>query len=81
MAAAGMLAVTNTFENKTANALAAISPNLVAGRADRRGPAARLCSGRGRGPPRRATSAVRWSRSWDESFSDALLDRVTALLA
>ena len=30
MASAGMLAVTNTFENKTAEALAAISPNLIA---------------------------------------------------
>ena len=30
MASAGMLTVTNTFENKTAEALAAISPNLIA---------------------------------------------------
>ena len=30
MAAAGMLTVTNTFETKTADALAAISPNLIA---------------------------------------------------
>ena len=30
MASAGMLTVTNSFENKTAEALAAISPNLIA---------------------------------------------------
>ena len=29
MASAGMLVVTNTFDNKTAEALAAISPNLI----------------------------------------------------
>ena len=34
MASAGMLTVTNTFENKTAEALAAISPNLIAAEPD-----------------------------------------------
>ena len=29
MASAGMLTVTNTFENKTADAMSAISPNLI----------------------------------------------------
>ena len=29
MASAGMLTVTNSFENKTAEAMAAISPNLI----------------------------------------------------
>ena len=30
MASAGMMTVTNSFENKTAEAMAAISPNLIA---------------------------------------------------
>jgi hypothetical protein len=80
MAAAGMLAVTNTFESKTANALAAISPNLVAGEPTVEGLARVLCAAADRAGEAR-DSAVRWSRSWDESFDDALLDRVTALLA
>ena len=80
MAAAGMLAVTNTFESKTANALAAISPNLVAGEPTVEGLARALCAAADRAGEARH-SAVRWSRSWDESFDDALLDRLTALLA
>ena len=34
MASAGMLTVTNTFENKTSEALRAISGNLLAGPSD-----------------------------------------------
>ena len=80
MAAAGMLAVTNTFESKTAGALAAISPNLVAGEPTVEGLARALCVAADRAGEAR-DSAVHWSRSWDESFDDALLDRVSALLA
>ena len=62
MAAAGMLAVTNTFESKTANALAAISPNLVAGEPTVEGLARVLCAAADRAGEAR-DSAVRWSRA------------------
>jgi hypothetical protein len=62
MASAGMLTVTNSFENKTAEAMAAISPNIAA-------PA-----------PGIEDIAVAWSRDWNESFGDALLERVTGFL-
>jgi hypothetical protein len=84
MASAGMLAVTNTFENKTADALAAISPNLVAAEPGVEGVAEALCAAAERVEDfaeRAAGAQVRWSRSWDESFPDDLLDRLTAFLA
>jgi hypothetical protein len=83
MAAAGMLAVTNTFENKTADALTAISPNLVAAAPTVESVADALCAAAGDAGDAGARvrgSAVRWSRDWDESLGPALLDRVTAFL-
>ena len=80
MAAAGMLAVTNTFESKTASALAAISPNLIAGEPTVEGLAGALCVAAEQAGHAR-DGALRWSRSWDESYDDALLERVAALLA
>jgi hypothetical protein len=83
MAAAGMLAVTNTFENKTADALTAISPNLVAAEPTVESVADALCAAAGAAGDADARvrgSAVRWSRDWDESLGPALLDRVTAFL-
>ena len=85
MAAAGMLTVTNSFENKTAEAMAAISPNLIAVRAQpstASWPAlARPSAGVGRLRARaRAAADVSWSRDWDESFDDELMERVELLL-
>jgi hypothetical protein len=83
MAAAGMLTVTNTYANKTAGALAAISPNLIAAPPTIEGVAAALreaadaVEDTGR---RVAGSNVNWSRSWDSSFSDALIERVEVFL-
>jgi hypothetical protein len=83
MASAGMLTVTNTFENKTAEAMDAISPNLlaveptiegIAGGLRQAGAAVDDYDRRARG------SAVRWSRDWDDSFDDELLARVAAFL-
>jgi hypothetical protein len=83
MAAAGMLTVTNTFENKTAEALTEISSNLIAapptidGVAEALRQAARGVEDVTR---RESGSAVRWSRDWSASFDDALLERVEGFL-
>lgn len=83
MASAGMLTVTNSFENKTAAALSAISPNLITAEPTIEGIADGLRAaalgvedhaGRAHG------SHVAWSRDWDESFDDALTGRIIELL-
>ena len=83
MASAGMLTVTNTFENKTAEALREISPNLIAGEPTVEAVARALLEAaagvedferRGRG------ARVRWSRDWRRSFDSGLLDRVQSFL-
>ena len=85
MASAGMLTVTNTFENKTAEALAAISRNLIAAEPGVEAIADALCEAAARAGRRRARalrgSRVRWSRDWEESFSEPVLARVLSLLA
>jgi hypothetical protein len=83
MASAGMLTVTNSFENKTAAALEAISPNLITaeptieGVADSLRQAAQCVDDFER---RARGSDVAWSRDWDTSLDDALLARVESLL-
>jgi hypothetical protein len=83
MAAAGMLTVTNTFENKTAEALAAISSNLIASEPTVDGVVAALAEAvaGAEDPERRVRGAdVRWSRSWRDSFDDRLMSRVESFL-
>jgi hypothetical protein len=83
MAAAGMLTVTNTFETKTADALAAISPNLIPAAPTVEGVVAALAEALAgaEDAERRVSGAdVRWSRGWDESFGDELMARVEQLL-
>jgi hypothetical protein len=76
MASAGLLTVTNTFENKTAQALAAISGNLIGASAtveaiaDAIGQAVVEAD---RCQARIDQSAVRWSRDWNQSFDEPLL--------
>lgn len=83
MAAAGMITVTNSFENKTAEAMRAISTNLIAAEPTVEALAAALrqaasaasdVRGRIRG------SAVRWSRNWEDSFHSELLELVISVL-
>jgi GT2 family glycosyltransferase len=84
MASAAMLTVTSTFENKTAGALAAISPNLLAAEPGIETLATALgeaAAGAGDVERRLRGADVRWSRDWDESFDDPLLDRIAAFLA
>jgi hypothetical protein len=83
MASAGMVTVTNTFENKTAEALARISPNLLAAEPTIDGVAAALCESAMAAEDVEARirgSRVRWSRDWDRSFDNTLLARVVDLL-
>jgi hypothetical protein len=83
MASAGMLAVTNSFENKTAEAMAAISPNLIAAEPTLEAVSDALCAAAERAEDVEARvrgSAVRWPRSWDEALDDRVLARVLSLL-
>jgi hypothetical protein len=83
MASAGLVTVTNTFENKTADALAAISANLIAAEPGIEALATALAEAAVRADDVEARlrgSAVRWPREWGESFSDAVLARVLSLL-
>ena len=81
MASAGMLTVTNRFENKTPEALAAISSNLLTVEPTVEGIAAglRAAAAAAGDSARRLTGAeVNWSTRWEQSFPDELLDRVIA---
>jgi hypothetical protein len=85
MAAAGMVTVTNTFENKTAAAMRAVSPNLLAVPPTIDAVAAGICAAARRvdsvaGEHRLAGSKVAWSRDWQQALPDRLLARFTELL-
>jgi hypothetical protein len=74
-----MLTVTNTFETKTAEALTAISPNIIAAEPSVDAVAASLAQAAARAADHEARvrgSDVRWSSDWARSFDDALLARV-----
>lgn len=71
MASAGMIVVTNTFANKTAEKLAAISSNLIAVPPTRTGVVQGLRDALGRtgdADARAQGARVHWSRSWRDSF-------------
>ena len=84
MASAGLLTVTNTFENKTSSALADISANLFAAEptveaiAGALGAAAAEVDDVER---RLHGSSVGWSRDWDQSLDDELIRRLLTALA
>ena len=83
MASAGLVTVTNTFANKTADAMAAISANLRCALPTVDGIADALCAATaaaGDVEARIAGSRVRWSRDWDASFADPVMERIEALL-
>jgi glycosyltransferase involved in cell wall biosynthesis len=84
MASAGMVTVTNSFENKTAAAMEAISGNLIAADPSLEGIAAgleRAASRAGDHDARVRGAEVRWSRDWDTSFDDDLMNQVVDWLA
>ena len=84
MASAGMVTVTNSFENKTAAAMSAISGNLLTVEPDLHGIVAGLRDAVARAEDfegRARDSRVSWSRDWAQSFDDPLLERVEGFLA
>ncbi len=83
MASAGMITVTNTFANKTSEAMAAISPNLIAVEPTVAGVAGGIAEAVGSvgDHGRRVAGAdVAWSRDWNDSLDDRLMERVEELL-
>ena len=84
MASAGLVTVTNTFETKTAEAMEAISGNILAANPSLDGIVAGLAHAVERAEDREARvagSAVDWSRDWDDSLDDRLMESVERLLA
>jgi hypothetical protein len=83
MASAGMLTVTNSFENKTPEAMATISPNISAAEPtveDVAGALVDATAGVNDFQRRVDGSRVDWSDDWDRSFDDGLMERVESLL-
>ncbi len=83
MASAGMLTVTNSFENKTPEAMEAISTNLITVEPSIDGVVAGLreaVAGADDSARRAAGAQVRWSRDWNTSFDDRLMERISSFL-
>jgi glycosyltransferase involved in cell wall biosynthesis len=83
MAAAGMVVVTNTFDNKDADAMRSISANIAAAQPTIEGVAEGLGAAAARAddaPARVAGADVNWARDWDEALPDSLLDRIVEAL-
>jgi WsaF, C-terminal domain/WsaF, N-terminal domain len=83
MASAGMLTVTNSFENKTPERMTEISPNLITVEPTVEGIAAGIAQAASAVEDieqRIRGSDLRWSRDWDRSFDDELLARVISFL-
>ncbi len=83
MASGGMLTVTNSFENKTPEAMAEISSNLITAEPTIESIAAALgaaAAGSSDFERRVRGSSVRWAGSWEEALPEELLDRVVAAL-
>jgi len=83
MAAAGMLTVTNTCENKTREAVEALSSNLIATPPTIRGVAQGLRNASrfaGDIDARVAGSHVRWSTDWDDALGGDVMDRLKCYL-
>ena len=84
MASAGMVTVTNSFENKTADRLRALSANFVVAEPTVESVAAALGEAVARtdDPAARAAGAaeMRWPRSWPEAFDERVLAFVEGAL-
>ena len=84
MASAGMLTVTNSFDTKTPEAMAAISGNLVTVPPSLEGVISGLreaAQGVDDYARRVEGAAVSWSRDWDDSLNPELMRKVISLVA
>ena len=83
MASAGMLAVTNSFETKTAETMREISPNLITVAPSQEGIVGGLRAAVDAAEDYRARvdgADVEWSRDWEQSFDEDTMRRILALL-
>jgi glycosyltransferase involved in cell wall biosynthesis len=83
MASAGMLVVTNSYANKTPEAMAEISENLITVEPTRAGIAAGIARAIAEvgDVERRARGAkVNWNTTWDEALDDELVARLRGFL-
>ncbi len=83
MAAGGLLTVTNSFENKTPEAMSAISQNLITAEPTIASVAAALgeaVRASGDHERRMQGSAVNWCRDWASAFDERRMDAIVAAL-
>lgn len=84
MAAAGMLVVTNTFANKTAECLKSISTNIIPAEPTIEGVEKALITAiqqNGDYDLRLKGSRIRWSQSWDETFHKGTMNKINEFIA
>ncbi|MDD5109698.1 MAG: hypothetical protein PHI63_00605 [Patescibacteria group bacterium] len=84
MAAAGLVTVTNTYANKTPEALHAISSNILAVEPSIEAIAGGLQQAVEKisGVPQRvAGTRIHWARTWDEAFNDAIIAKLKQWIA
>jgi hypothetical protein len=84
MASAGLVSVTTAFENKTPEAMAEISPNIIAAPPTLAGVTAALAQAQARADDiesRVAASTVAWATDWRSAFDDATLAWIIDALA
>ncbi len=84
MAAAGMLVVTNSCQNKTRESMSAISPNLLAATPTLDGVVQELSMAVeriGDLAARRAGAGVNWAVDWDDALDNRRMDRLESWLS
>jgi hypothetical protein len=83
MASAGLWTVTNTYANKTMDALRAFSSNLIAVPPTVSGVVSGLRSAVEQVDDidaRLAGTNIRWATTWDAAFNDAVMERIKVFL-
>jgi glycosyltransferase involved in cell wall biosynthesis len=83
MASAGLRVVTNSFENKTPEAMSRISANLIVAEPSITGVAAALkeaVATAGDSELRARGAAVNWPRDWDSALNDEVIDRLVSFI-
>jgi len=83
MAAAGLVTITNTFANKTAEKMGQISHNILAVSPTIEDIRGGLAAGIQRIEDiegRVAGSQLNWASTWDETFGEAMMSKVSAWL-